>query len=96
MLARILVRASGIFCISPVAATIMLKKDLTVREHLKAIQSDGGKARWAKLTPEERSAQARKIVAARWAKKVISEIPVEVPGATKPQKTARDTTQADN
>jgi len=47
----------------------MLKKDLTVREHLKTIQSDGGKARWAKLTPEERSAQARKIVGARWAKK---------------------------
>lgn len=47
----------------------MHKKDLTVREHLKMIQSDGGKARWAKLTPEERSAQARKIVAARWAKK---------------------------
>ena len=46
----------------------MLKKDLTVREHLKTIQSDGGKARWAKLTPEERSAQARKIVGARWAK----------------------------
>jgi ParB-like chromosome segregation protein Spo0J len=45
------------------------KKDLTVREHLKMIQSDGGKARWAKLTPEERSAQARKIVGARWAKK---------------------------
>jgi hypothetical protein len=34
----------------------MLKKDLTVWEHLKTIQSDGGKARWAKLTPEERSA----------------------------------------
>jgi hypothetical protein len=47
----------------------MLKKDLTVREHLKTIQSDGGKARWAKLTAEERSAQARKIVGARWAKK---------------------------
>jgi hypothetical protein len=51
----------------------MLKKDLTVREHLKTIQSDGGKARWAKLTPEERSAQARKIVAARWAKRTSSE-----------------------
>ena len=35
------------------------KKDLTLREHLKTIQSDGGKARWANLTPEERSAQAR-------------------------------------
>ena len=79
----------------PVAATIMLKKDLTVREHLKTIQSDGGKARWAKLTPEERSAQARKIVAARWAKKVISEIPIAVPGATKPKKAAPNTTQAD-
>jgi len=30
-----------------------LKKDLTVREHLKTIQSDGDPARWAKLTPEE-------------------------------------------
>jgi hypothetical protein len=50
----------------------MLKKDLTVREHLKTIQSDGGKARWAKLSPEERSAQARKIVGARWAKKKAS------------------------
>jgi ParB-like chromosome segregation protein Spo0J len=51
----------------------MLKKDLTVREHLKTIQSDGGKARWAKLTPEERSALARKIVGARWAKKKAAE-----------------------
>jgi hypothetical protein len=50
------------------------KKDLTVREHLKMIQSDGGKARWAKLTPEERSAQARKIVGARWAKKRAAEV----------------------
>ena len=50
------------------------KKDLTVREHLKMIQSDGGKARWAKLTPEERSAQARKIVGARWAKKKAANI----------------------
>lgn len=61
----------------------MLKKDLTVREHLKTIQSDGGKARWAKLTPEERSAQARKIVAARWAKRMTSEMP---PPAIKPKK----------
>jgi hypothetical protein len=52
----------------------MLKKDLTVREHLKTIQSDGGKARWAKLTPEERSAQARKIVEVRWAKKRAAEV----------------------
>jgi len=51
-----------------------VKKDLTVREHLKTIQSDGGKARWAKLTPEERSAQARKIVEARWAKKRAAEV----------------------
>ncbi len=51
------------------------KKDLTVWEHLKTIQSDGGKARWAKLTPEERSAQARKIVEARWAKKRAAEPP---------------------
>lgn len=59
----------------------MLKKDLTVREHLKTIQSDGGKARWAKLTPEERSAQARKIVGARWAKKKAAEV---VPTTTSP------------
>jgi len=65
----------------------MLKKDLTVREHLKTIQSDGGKARWAKLTPEERSAQARKIVAARWAKRITSEAPPSVT-ATKPKKSA--------
>jgi hypothetical protein len=70
----------------------MLKRDLTVREHLKTIQSDGGKARWAKLTPEERSAQARRIVAARWAKKTTSEIPVEGTVATKPQKAAGNTT----
>jgi hypothetical protein len=57
----------------------MLKKDLTVWEHLKTIQSDGGKARWAKLTPEERSAQARRIVGARWAKKKAAEV---VPSTT--------------
>ena len=56
------------------------KKDLTVREHLKMIQSDGGKARWAKLTPEERSAQARKIVGARWAKRRAAG--ESVPGTT--------------
>jgi hypothetical protein len=62
------------------------KKDLTVREHLKMIQSDGGKARWAKLTPEERSAHARKIVGARWAKMRAGE---NVPGtasSVKPSK----------
>lgn len=47
----------------------MAKKELTLREHLSAIQSEGGKARWAGLTPEERSEQARKAVVARWAKK---------------------------
>ena len=70
----------------------MLKKDLTVREHLKTIQSDGGKARWAKLTPEERSAQARKIVAARWAKRITSEVP-PAPAATKRKKPAPKKTQ---
>jgi hypothetical protein len=71
----------------------MLKKDLTVREHLKTIQSDGGKARWAKLTPEERSAQARKIVAARWAKRTTSEVP-PTPAATKRKKPGPKKTQA--
>jgi len=45
------------------------KAELTLREHLQAIQSQGGKARWAGLSPEERSAAARKAVQARWAKK---------------------------
>jgi hypothetical protein len=66
----------------------MLKKDLTVREHLKMIQSDGGKARWAKLTPEERSAQARKIVGARWAKKRAAEVVTATTSSTKPSKRA--------
>jgi hypothetical protein len=68
----------------------MLKKDLTVREHLKTIQSDGGKARWAKLTPEERSAQARKIVGARWAKKKAADVPhPTTPSAKPPQRAAK-------
>jgi ParB-like chromosome segregation protein Spo0J len=64
----------------------MLKKDLTVREHLQAIQSDGGKARWAKLTPEERSAQARKIVGARWAKKKAAEVVPATRSSARPSK----------
>ena len=43
-------------------------KELTLREHLQGIQSQGGKARWAGLTAEERSAAARKAVQARWAR----------------------------
>jgi hypothetical protein len=66
----------------------MLKKDLTVREHLKTIQSDGGKARWAKLTPEERSAQARKIVEVRWAKKRAAEVVLATTSSVKPSKRA--------
>jgi hypothetical protein len=66
----------------------MVKKDLTVREHLKTIQSDGGKARWAKLTPEERSAQARKIVAVRWAKKRAGEVAPAITSSAKPLKLA--------
>jgi hypothetical protein len=66
----------------------MLKKDLTVREHLKTIQSDGGKARWAKLTAEERSAQARKIVGARWAKKRAADVAPAPSSAAKPSKRA--------
>jgi hypothetical protein len=69
----------------------MSKKDLTVREHLKAIQSDGGKARWAKLTPEERSAQARKIVAARWAKKRTAQVVPATTSSAKPSKRAAKT-----
>jgi hypothetical protein len=64
----------------------MLKKELTVREHLKTIQSDGGKARWAKLTPEERSAQARKIVGARWAKKKTAVVVSTTNSSAKPSK----------
>jgi hypothetical protein len=66
----------------------MIKKDLTVREHLKMIQSDGGKARWAKLTPEERSAQARKIVEVRWARKRAAEVVLATPSSAKPSQRA--------
>lgn len=45
------------------------KRDLTLHEHLQAIQPLGGKARWAGLSPEERSLAARKAVEARWARK---------------------------
>ena len=79
---------SVIFGLSPASVTKMLKKDLTVREHLRTIQSDGGKARWAKLTPEERSAQARKIVEVRWAKKRAAEVVLATTAAAKPSKIA--------
>ncbi len=49
--------------------------EVTLREHLQAIQSQGGKARWAGLTPEERSEVARKAVLARWAKRKGSDAP---------------------
>jgi hypothetical protein len=71
------------------SVTKMLKKDLTVWEHLKTIQSDGGKARWAKLTPEERSAQARKIVEVRWAKKRAAEVVPKITSPAKPLKHAK-------
>jgi hypothetical protein len=50
------------------------KHELTLREHLQGIQSQGGKARWAGMTAEERSAAARKAVQARWAKKTASDV----------------------
>jgi len=46
----------------------MAKKELTLKEHLRRIQRKGGKARWEGVPPEERSAYAKKTVAARWAK----------------------------
>ena len=46
----------------------MAKKELTLKEHLQRIQKIGGKARWDSLSPEERSALGKKMVAARWAK----------------------------
>jgi hypothetical protein len=56
------------------------KKEITLSEHLKKIQSKGGKARWADLTPEERSELARKTVQARWAKaKVAKQAPKATP-----------------
>ena len=45
-----------------------------------------GKARWAKLTPEERSAQARKIVGARWAKKKAAVVVSTATSSAKPSK----------
>lgn len=75
---------SGIFATLPACGNEkMVKKDLTVREHLKRIQSDGGKARWAKLSPEERSELARKIVEARWAKKRALEVLSETTSVSK-------------
>jgi hypothetical protein len=56
------------------------KKEITLSEHLKKIQSKGGKARWADLTPEERSELARKTVQARWAKaKAAKQTPKATP-----------------
>jgi hypothetical protein len=46
----------------------MAKKVLSLKEHLQQIQKKGGKARWEGVPPEERSAYAKKTVAARWAK----------------------------
>jgi hypothetical protein len=46
----------------------MAKKELTLKEHLQRIQRKGGKARWEGVPPDERSAYAKKTVAARWAK----------------------------
>lgn len=70
----------------------MKKKDVTVREHLSTIQSEGGKARWANLSPEERSEQARKAVEARWAKKRAAEESTALAGAEaapKPKKSPK-------
>jgi hypothetical protein len=65
-------------------------KELTVREHLKNIQAEGGKARWANVSPEERSAQARKAVEARWAKKRAEEAAAtSAPAASKTKRTPK-------
>jgi hypothetical protein len=52
----------------------MKKKNLTVQEAGRlgglAAAGAGGKARAAKMTPEERKAAARKAARARWAKRV--------------------------
>jgi predicted Fe-S protein YdhL (DUF1289 family) len=55
------------------------KKEITLNEHLKKIQSKGGKARWADMTPEERSEVARKNVQARWAKVKAAKQVTETP-----------------
>lgn len=46
----------------------MSKKELTLKEHLRRIQRQGGKARWEGVSPEERSEQTRRAVEARWSK----------------------------
>lgn len=46
----------------------MLKKSITLAEHLATIQAKGGKARAASMTAEERSEHGKKAVNARWAK----------------------------
>lgn len=44
----------------------IIKVDEAVREWRKSLASKGGKATAAKLTPEQRSASARKASNARW------------------------------
>ena len=56
--------------------------------HLTTIQSDGGKARWAKLIPEKRSAEARKIVEVHWAKKRAAEVVLATTSSVKSSKRA--------
>jgi hypothetical protein len=69
-----IVLAMAIYLYVPLSRYQNMKKskELTLREHLQAIQSQGGKARWAGLTAEERSAAARKAVQVRWAKNKVT------------------------
>ena len=46
-----------------------MNKEEVIKEYRREISSKGGRAVWAKMTPEERSARGRKMVAAREAKR---------------------------
>lgn len=68
----------------------MAKKELTLKEHLQRIQRKGGKARWEGVSPEERSEQARKSVAVRWAKAKKAAVKPPVAKKAAAKKASRD------
>lgn len=54
-----------------------------IREHFAKFGKQGGKARAAKLTVQERSESARKAALARWAKNDLSEQVAQITEGTK-------------
>lgn len=58
---------------------------VSLKQHLKKIQSKGGKATWAKLTPAQRSEKGRALSKARWNKhkKLIRRVEIKSIGIIK-------------